>query len=380
MTGSSSTALAPAASRALAEIAAAVAALPALPPAAAGDRYGARPVTAAWLAAAAPDTRRAYYADLARWLAWCTAAGVDPLAARRADADVFAAQLAGAARTVARRLAAVSSWYAYLAESTDRAAGNPFAAVRRPKTAGEPSPTVGLSADDAAALLDAADARLAAVGATEAALRDALVLRLLVDTGLRVGALLGADLTDLGAEDGHRVLWYRNKGGRRLRTALPQPHATGLLDRYLAARAARAGVDVAGLAGPLLVTRPYRGRPGGRRLVQRDVWQLLRSTATAAGLAAADRLSPHSLRRTFNTVAKQAGVPLEDRQDALGHGDPRTTQGYDDDRHNLDRSPTIAVAAALARRQRGPRARRGTPTSDRSDVPAMPADRGGVPS
>ena len=54
---------------------------------------------------------------------------------------------------------------------------------------------------------------------------------------------------------------------------------------------------------------------------------MLRCLATAAGLVAPGRVSPHSLRRhTFATTALDAGVPLRDVQDFLGHRDPRTTR------------------------------------------------------
>jgi len=60
------------------------------------------------------------------------------------------------------------------------------------------------------------------------------------------------------------------------------------------------------------------------------------------------RLSPHSLRHTFVTQALDAGVPLRDVQDAMGHADPRTTRRYDRGRMALDRRATYAVARFLA--------------------------------
>ncbi len=83
-----------------------------------------RRLAAAWLLGyASPATRRAYAADMTAWLGFCDIAGTGPLAARRVHVDAWARamQSAGAApRTVARRLAAVSSWYQYLARDEDR--------------------------------------------------------------------------------------------------------------------------------------------------------------------------------------------------------------------------------------------------------------------
>lgn len=332
----------------LAAVASAVAALPALPPADSSDRYGPRPVTTAWLLGRPPNTRRAYFADLSLWLGYCAEVGLDPLTARPADADAWISQLVGSRRTVARRLSGVSSWYRYLAVN-EVCQRNPFDVVTRPAVHRDTSPTVGLTAGQAAAVLDAADEAARRTG-SEAALRDAVLLRILFDTGVRVGALLGADLSAVGHDAGHRVLRYVNKGGHAKRAVLP-PHCASLLDNYLRVRAQREGVPVTELTGPLLATIPYRGRGGGRRLTGRDARKLLHRMAGTAGVPDPTRLSPHSARRTFVTLAL-AHAPLERVQAAVGHQDPRTTLLYQDDRDSLDSSPGYAVAGELARRQR----------------------------
>ena len=65
-------------------------------------------------------TRRAYGRDIAAWVRWCGQGDTDPLAAtepvlsgwaRRMEADGLAAS------TIARKLAAVSSFYAWLVRS-----------------------------------------------------------------------------------------------------------------------------------------------------------------------------------------------------------------------------------------------------------------------
>ena len=84
---------------------------------AAGDD-SIRRLVAAWLLGyESPATRRNYGADLAAWLRFCGSHGLDPLQARRLHVDAWARTLSArkaAPRTVARRLAAVSSWYGYL--------------------------------------------------------------------------------------------------------------------------------------------------------------------------------------------------------------------------------------------------------------------------
>ena len=107
---------------------------------------------------------------------------------------------------------------------------------------------------------------------------------------------------------------------------------------------AQRGVPVDQLRGPLFVTAT------GARLDRHSVFRLVRRLAGVAGIPAAARLSPHSLRHAFATAARDEGVPLEDVQDAMGHADPRTTRRYDRDRHNLDRDPSYTIWAARARR------------------------------
>jgi integrase-like protein len=84
---------------------------------------------------------------------------------------------------------------------------------------------------------------------------------------------------------------------------------------------------------PLLVTE------SGGRLDRGAVWRLLRRLAKAAGIAV--MMSPHVLRHTCATLARDAGVPLDDVQDGLGHADPRTTRRYDHGGVRLDRSPRL---------------------------------------
>ncbi|MFI0369709.1 tyrosine-type recombinase/integrase [Actinomadura sp. 1N219] len=350
-------------------IAESVALLPALPADGPGDRYGIRVLTAAWLRGQNSDaTRRAYYRDLAAWLDYCARTSLDPRTARRADVDDWSASMTvgvgGAVRppsaaTRARRLAAVSSWYTYL-QSNDVADRNPTLLVRRPSGAeiaasARKAPT--LSVPETARLLDTAEARAADRG-TETAWRDAAVIGLLFYTALRVSAFTQADLADLDTEAGYRVLRHRVKGkgpgGRDL--VRLDGELCRVLDAYLAVRARR-HPDGACPPGPLLVTVPHPydpAKPGGKRLTQRDVTNILRRQAELAGLPAARRLTPHSGRRTVITTLLGNDVPLAKVQDLAGHADPRTTRGYDDTNHKLAASPVTDLTRILAGHRAAP--------------------------
>jgi len=343
-------------------IAESVALLPGLPQPDPSDRYSLHALTVLWLEAdKTPHTRRAYFADVASWLDWCRRTTVDPLDARRADVDAWKATITvttkdgtvrtASASTVARRLAAVSSWYQYL-EDNDVAERNPVSAVKRPRVDRQ-SPFPALTEADTAALLGHADDRARRNG-SEASCRDAALVSMMFHTGLRVSGLTTARLDDLGYERGHRILRYTKKGQTRDIVPLVPP-VLAALDRYLAVRAARAGAGVARLAGPLFVTAPHPhdpARPGGKPLTQRDVWLTLRRLAKQAGIAAADTITPHTGRRTVATTLLANGVPIEKVQDLLSHNDIRTTRGYDAARHKLDSSPVYTLASVLGRQHR----------------------------
>jgi site-specific recombinase XerD len=285
-------------------------------------------------------TRAAYRRDVADWLNWCAGHEIDPLRVTFLHVNSYARTLEStvdartgrprAPSTVARRLSALSSWYGFLVR-LDAVAANPVAGADRPRVGRDHSATVGLSPSEVDSLLAAAYRDTG-----PAAVRNRAVLALLADLGLRVGELVGLDLSDVGYERGHRTIRFTGKGNRPRRRALA-PGTAAALDAYLAQR------DNAD-SGPLFVTGT------GARLDRHAVFRLVRRLATAAGIAAAALLSPHSLRHAFATTARAEGVPLEDVQDAMGHADPRTTRRYDRDRHNLDRDPSYALWAARARR------------------------------
>ena len=294
---------------------------------------GAAEFTEAWLAnrRLSEHTRAAYRRDVATWLDWCAGKGVDPLRATFLDVNFYARDLEAkplAAASVARKLSGLSSWYDFLVKLR-AVSSNPVGGADRPHVDRDHSTTFGLTPAEVGDLLKAA---------SRAGRRHRAMLTLLADLGLRVGELVGLDLTDLGLERGHRTVRFVGKGGKARRRALT-PGAAAALDDYLQER----GTE----PGPL-----FRTSTGGR-VDRHAVFRMVRRLAEDAGIAEAARLSPHSLRHAFATAARDEGVPLEDVQDAMGHADPRTTRRYDRDRYNLDRDPAYTIAAARARRDRG---------------------------
>lgn len=271
-----------------------------------------------WLAQWSGHTATAYRGDLQQWLCWCVAEQLHPLTVERGDLQRWVAELSEhyAPATVARRLTAVRSWYGYLTDE-GLLRSSPATRVRSPRVPSQ-SPTAGLTLEQARALLTVADSSGA---------RDAVVVRLLLQLGLRASELGTLDASDLGHERGHLTLTVRGKGGRVDRLPVPEQLAVAL-ECWLRGRT----------DGPLLTA-------GGQRLDRHQVRRVVARLCRRAGVPV---VSPHSLRHTTVTLALQAGAPLHRVQDLARHADPATTRRYDRAQQSLDGSAAYQLADLLA--------------------------------
>lgn len=166
--------------------------------------------------------------------------------------------------------------------------------------------------------------------------RDFLLVALLGLNGLRVSEAVGAAVPDLGSSGGHRTLRVTRKGSKRGVVPLA-PIVCQSIDEFLAGRT----------EGPLLprlhasgaVLEPLAG------ISRQTAYERVRRLAEWIGVN--PDLSPHSLRRSFVTLALQDGVPLHQVQLAVGHSNPATTMIYFKDAANLDENPTFKLASSL---------------------------------
>lgn len=274
-----------------------------------------------FLAGYTGTTRVSYTTDLRLYTAWCLETGVRLLDAKRAHLELFARQMETDGRmrsTVARRLSTLGSFYRYchIEGILDR---NPAANVRRPKVDYE-SRTLGLDRNELGGLL---------VQAGLGSARDHTLITLLAMNGLRIAEALGADISNLDVDRGHRTLRIVRKGGKHVTIPLA-PRTGRALDLYIGERA----------TGPVFLGA------NGQRMDRYAADRTVKRLARRAGIT--KRISPHSLRHSFITAALDAGVPLRDVQEAASHADPRTTMRYDRARQSLDRHATYIVAAFVA--------------------------------
>ncbi|MFE7357061.1 tyrosine-type recombinase/integrase [Streptomyces sp. NPDC057543] len=309
-----------------------------------GEHDGLPDVAGGWIARwPSVNTRRTYARSFRVWEAYARERGQHPLTAAFPLADAFARHLeaaptlrrvkggqygemapTGRPRGDASRatlLSACSSFYVYAVRAR-AAEADPFEAVLRPVVDPDESPTEGLTEDETAKLI---------ATATAWSPRAEALVKLLYRMGPRVDEILALDADQLGYDRGHRTLPPRVKGGK-VRPKPVVPLALDALECYLDGRT----------ASPLFVTRT------GARLRESEVWKLLRRLAAKANLPQADSIKPHVLRHGFITDSLDAGVPLQDLQDAANHKDPRSTQRYNRRRRRHENHPGHTLAARLA--------------------------------
>jgi site-specific recombinase XerD len=249
-------------------------------------------------------TRRAYGVDLAQLAQWASARELDPHALTHRELRHFAGVVSerGAMKsTVARKLAAIRTFYRHLVERGELEA-NPADLVSSPKKDSY-LPKV-LKPDEVGELLERIP------GSTPLDLRDRALLELAYAAGLRAEELVNLDVKNLDA-DAEEVR-VEGKGGRT-RVVPVGEHAWRVLERYLARGRT---VLSAGESEALFLSKT------GKRLSTSDVRRRLKLQTRRAGI------SPHTLRHSFATHLLEGGADLRTIQELLGHSSISTTQTY----------------------------------------------------
>jgi integrase/recombinase XerD len=254
----------------------------------------------------APRTVEAYRRDLEHLTAFL---GGSPADAGTEQLEAYVAQLRAdglAATTIARRIAALRSFYRHQVLVGARV-DNPAAELDLPKRRKALPKT--LSPGEVERLIDAA------AGVSPRALRDQALVELLYGAGLRVSEAVGLERSGVDLES--RFVRVLGKGSKERIVPIGRP-AIEALQRYLSRG------------------RPYldkRHRPDvflnaqGGALTRAGAFLILRTLAAKAGLEP-ERVHPHLLRHSFATHLLEGGADLRSVQEMLGHADLATTELY----------------------------------------------------
>jgi integrase/recombinase XerD len=254
----------------------------------------------------APRTVEAYRRDLADLSAFLGRSPAD------ASADELAAYVASlraagrAATTIARRIAAVRSFYRHQTLIGVRG-DNPAAELELPRRRRTLPRT--LSPGEVERLIDAA------TGTGARAMRDRALVELLYGAGLRVSEAVGLDRGGVDLEQ--RLVRCLGKGSKERIVPIGR-EAVESLRRYLAH------------GRPFLDKRHRRElflNAQGGALTRAGAFLILRKLAAAAGLEP-ERVHPHLLRHSFATHLLEGGADLRSVQEMLGHADLSTTERY----------------------------------------------------
>jgi integrase/recombinase XerD len=263
----------------------------------------------------APNTLRAYEADLRRYVAWLDERGLTLSEVEESTVDAFVASLRSvplATSTIKRILVAVRGLHRWIAIEHEGIA-DPTAAVEVPRAPrGLPK---ALAEEEIDRLLDA-------VGGTDAiARRDRAVLEVLYGAGLRISELCGMSLGDLDLEGAlARVM---GKGSKE-RVVPLGAHARRALEDWLEPPG-RPSLEPDRWAKRSDAEAVFLNRRGGR-LTRQGAWLVVRRAGDAVGLG--DRLTPHVLRHSCATHMLDHGADIRTVQELLGHASISTTQIY----------------------------------------------------
>jgi integrase/recombinase XerD len=274
-----------------------------------------------------PNTVAAYRNDLGQFLDRVVESGAAPegewrslTPARLADyvqhmKDTKLRNAAGrekpiAMSTVARKIAALKSFFRYLVEH-QRIEVDPTQGLDAPKVEKRPPRT--LSSEEVAHLL-------AAPGSSNQpkVLRDRALLELLYATGMRVSELVSLNLDDVNLVT-HDVR-VRNDRGDKERIIPVHDRAIEALQAYLARGRPSLLKNLTDQPALFLNHR-------GQKLTRQGMWLIIKEYAERAGIPY--EVTPHTLRHSFAShMLAGHKASLGEVQHFLGHANVSTTQIY----------------------------------------------------
>ena len=265
-----------------------------------------------------PNTRRAYYRAVSRFLNWCQSRGIGELDQVRpihvaAYVDELQEELSKP--SVKQHLAAIKKCLNWMV-----AGGvlelNPASPVQGPKYIVRTGQTPVLDAEETRQLLDSIPLDYV-VG-----LRDRALLGVMLYTFGRVGAVTSMDVEDYFVSGRRPMFRLHEKGGKN--HVVPAHHnAVEYVEEYLEA----AGLKDSPKAPLFQSADPGRRLLTGRRFLTRNALAMVKRRARAAGLPETTRC--HTMRATAITNYLQNGGSLENARALAAHESSQTTRLYD---------------------------------------------------
>lgn len=260
------------------------------------------------------NTATAYRKDLENLIEFVTAQGCVKLA------DVGIMELRGwlagqrnsglTSATLARRATAARTFFAW-ATAQKHLIEDPAASLVIPKVS-KRLPNV-LAQEQATEVMNRAALR--ADDNSPSHIRDLAILELLYATGIRIGELVGLDISDI--DQNRRTIRVTGKGSKQ-RVVPYGSIADRAISMYLKSARNMLANEESGLA----LFLGARGKRIDQRVVRKMVTELL------AGLEGVPDLSPHGFRHSAATHLIEGGADIRAVQEILGHASLSTTQLY----------------------------------------------------
>jgi integrase/recombinase XerD len=261
------------------------------------------------------NTLAAYRNDLTQFLHYLAAGSPEAAPDRWDQVDkprivsyiLHMKELEYASSTVARKVAALKSFFHYLQEE-GVVRTNPTLALESPKV--KKHLPKAISVDDVERLLAEP-----LKSSSPKSLRDSALLEVLYATGMRVTELVSLNVQDVDLDAG--TVYCLGKGERE-RIVPIYDHASQVLATYLADGRPSLVRD----AEEKALFLNHRGE----RLTRQGLWLIIKHYVDTIGIEA--EVTPHTLRHSFATHMLHGGAKLRDVQKLLGHANISTTQVY----------------------------------------------------
>jgi len=331
-----------------------------------------------------PETSRAYLPRVARFLNWCSTHARDPLRVTVIDMSRYRCDLEGMTRrdgsrvgpgTVAAHLTAVLEFLRFCG-AYGYADADVIGRLSKPRFLHHTPAGFDAGEDNQRRFVESpvvrvrvptvppdplTEEQVSSVLVSPLSPRDRFLINCLLDTGARIGEVLGLRRQDLHLLPDSSALGCRVRGAHlhirprqdnvnhaRVKAGIERvvPVSAGLVATYREYQVSRERCGPAGVASDhVFVT--LRGSTIGQAMTYSNTVQLVKRLGVRVGIPG---LHPHQFRHTAATAWLRAGVKRDVVQELLGHAAPSSTAVY---LHFSDEEKRAAVERVAAIRRGG---------------------------